>query len=50
MEFEIVIRHLEVRYDDRENICIGRKSVEHFGDFHRGIKEIHQYFLRKDPY
>ena len=41
MEFEIIIRHLEVRYVYLENMDNGRKSVEHFRDFHRGIKEIH---------
>ena len=41
MEFEIVIRHLEVCYIDLENMGNGRKSVEHFRDFHSGIKEIH---------
>ena len=41
MESEIVIRHLEVRYVDLENVGNGRKSVEQFRDFHSGIKEIH---------
>ena len=38
MESEIVIRHLEVRYVDLENMGNGKKSVEHFRDFHSGIK------------
>ena len=41
MEFEIVIRHFEVRYVDLENMGNGRKSIEHFRDFHSGIKKIH---------
>ena len=41
IEFEIVIRHLELRYVDLENTGNGRKSVEHFRGFHSGIKEIH---------
>ena len=41
MESEIVIRHLEVRYVDLENVGNGRKSVEQFRDCHSGIKEIH---------
>ena len=41
MEFEIVIRHLEVHYVDLENMGTGREGVEHFRDFHSGIKEIY---------
>ena len=41
VEFEIVIRHLKVRNVDLENMGNGRKSVEHFRDFHSGIKENH---------
>ena len=40
VEFKIVIRHLEVRCVDLENMGNG-KSVEHFRGFHSGIKEIH---------
>ena len=41
MEFEIVIRHLEIRYVDLENMGNGKKSGDHFRAFHSGIKEIH---------
>ena len=40
-ESKIVIRHLEVRYVDLENMGNGKKSVEHFREFHSGIKENH---------
>ena len=50
MGSKIVIRHLEVRYIDLENMGNGKKRVEHFREFHSGIKKIHLYFLRKDPY
>ena len=41
MESEIVIRHLEVRYVNLENMGNGKKSAEHFREFHSGIKENH---------